>query len=139
MCVCHRVMVIILTARIISRCKRHDHITPVLNDLGWLTVEKRVIMKVALLVYKCRTGLAPQYLSRCLTEYKPRRALRSSSSTATLFELGNARTVAGRQAWSVSGPCIWNYLPETLREPGVVFFVSQLKTFLSSFSTSTSM
>jgi len=121
-----------LAARVISNTRRYDHITPVLRELEWLPIKERVEMKIANFVFKCRAGLAPPYLSQSLTEYTPARQLRSSNSTAVLYELGSVRTVAGRRAWSVAGPRVWNSLPTELREGGISLelFVSQLKTTL---------
>jgi len=39
-------------ARLITGTRRRDHITPVLRDLHWLPVQRRVDYKLALLVYK---------------------------------------------------------------------------------------
>ena len=40
-----------------------DVITPVLCDLHWLPVRHRIDFKVAMTVFKCIHGLAPQYLA----------------------------------------------------------------------------
>ena len=39
-------------ARILSGCRKHDHITPVLRELHWLPVTQRIKFKVAMLVFK---------------------------------------------------------------------------------------
>jgi len=49
--------------QLITRTRRRDHITPVLRDLYWLPVQRRVDYKLALLVYKSLHGLAPSYLA----------------------------------------------------------------------------
>ena len=49
-------------ARLITGTRRRDHITPVLRDLHWLPVRRRVDYKLALLVYKSLHGLAPPTL-----------------------------------------------------------------------------
>jgi hypothetical protein len=124
--------VINLAARSICRVQRHEHVTPALRELGWLPIEARVVMKVATMVFKSKSGLAPKYLLKSLVEYRPRRALRSASSTATLLVLGTARTIAGRRAWSVAAPRIWNSLPEVLRESVMDYndFLCQLRNYL---------
>ena len=50
-------------ARILTRTKQCDHITPVLASLHWLPVKARADFKVLLLTYKALHGLAPTYLS----------------------------------------------------------------------------
>ena len=50
-------------ARLVSGSKRHDHIMPVLQDLHWLSVEKRMTYKTLLITLKCLNNVAPSYLS----------------------------------------------------------------------------
>ena len=58
-------------ARLITRTKKSDHITPVLINLHWLPIEHRVIFKLLLYTYKALHGLAPDYLANLSTFYKP--------------------------------------------------------------------
>ena len=37
--------------------------TPILHQLHWLPIRQRILFKTAVLVYKCRHGMAPSYLS----------------------------------------------------------------------------
>ena len=66
-------------ARIVSRKRLHDHISPILNELHWLPVEKRITFKLLILAYKFNQGVAPQYLLDIVKSYQPARNLRSSS------------------------------------------------------------
>ena len=52
-------------ARLITGASRRDHITPILRQLHWLPVRRRVDFKIAVLVFQCLTGQAPGYLA-CL-------------------------------------------------------------------------
>ena len=56
---------------------KYDHITPVLKDLHWLAMRKRIEFKVLILTYKCRNKLAPPYLTDLLEVYEPSLTLRS--------------------------------------------------------------
>ncbi len=67
-------------ARILTRTRMRDHITPVLESLHWLPVSFRVDFKILMLTYKALHGLAPQYLSELLIPYTPTRDLRSSET-----------------------------------------------------------
>ncbi len=62
-------------ARILTRTRMRDHITPVLESLHWLPVSFRVDFKILMLTYKALHGLAPQYLSELLIPYTPTRDL----------------------------------------------------------------
>ena len=50
-------------ARVTTKTRKFDHITPVLRELHWLAVHKRIVYKLAVMVYKCVHGLAPPYLA----------------------------------------------------------------------------
>jgi len=53
-------------ARVLTRTRGREHITPVLKSLHWLPVCFRIEFKVILVVYKCLNGLWPSYLSDLL-------------------------------------------------------------------------
>ena len=65
-------------ARIVSKVKKFDHISPVLRQLHWLPVHQRIVFKTLLLTYRIVNGMAPEYLKDLLTFYKPSRSLRSA-------------------------------------------------------------
>ena len=50
-------------ARILTNTKKFDHISPILNELGWLTIEELLNLCGVIMIYKCINGLAPNYLS----------------------------------------------------------------------------
>ncbi|CDR10475.1 unnamed protein product, partial [Oncorhynchus mykiss] len=73
-------LVLNTAARILTRTKKIDHITPVLASLHWLPVKARADFKVLLLTYKTLHGLAPTYLSDLVLPYIPTRTLRSQDA-----------------------------------------------------------
>lgn len=113
-------------ARVLTRTKKIEHITPVLKSLHWLPVAQRIDFKVLLLVYKSLNGL---YIRDLLSWYKPSRSVRSSSSR--LLTVPRTRTKHGEAAFSFYAPHIWNTLSgeckaaETLNS-----FKSKIKTYL---------
>ncbi len=111
-------------ARILTRTRKSEHITPVLRSLHWLPVTFRIDFndfKVLLLIYKPLNGLGLQYIAEMLTEYKPNRSLRS---------LGSKQ---GQSAFSYNATCNWNQLPEEIRcAKSLAIFKSRLKTHLFS-------
>ena len=66
-------------ARVITRTRKFHSITPVLKELHWLPVHKRVIFKLLVLTYLPIRGTVPQYLSSLLHSHQPSRTLRSAS------------------------------------------------------------
>jgi len=50
-------------ARLVSGARRYHHITPVLQELYWITVRRRVDFKMTILVYLSLSGMTPAYLA----------------------------------------------------------------------------
>ena len=93
-------------ARIVSRTRKYEHITPVLIKLHWLPIKFRIQFKVLLLVYKALNGLAPKYIKELLVPYKPRRHLRSEAKG--LLDEPRTRLKFGDRAFSISAPRLDN-------------------------------
>ena len=51
-----------MACRIVYRLHRFCQVTPLMKELHWLKVPDRITYKIALLMYKCVKGLAPEYL-----------------------------------------------------------------------------
>ena len=58
-------------AKIITKLKKFDHMTPLLHQLHWLPISKRITFQVLLLVYKSLNDMGPVYLRDLLIYYKP--------------------------------------------------------------------
>ena len=118
-------------ARLITRSRRSDHITPLLKSLHWLRIEYRIKYKICLLTYKIIQGKCPEYLKSFVTLYEPPRSLRSSLSSQ-LQRRDNITTTKtyGRRAFSIVAPILWNDLPLSLRSSSSIStFKGLLKTF----------
>lgn len=66
-------------ARMITRQKKSDHITPVLHSLHWLPVSYQCQYKLLLYVFKTLIQKAPIYLPELIQVHKPSRSLRSGT------------------------------------------------------------
>ncbi|KAI5619000.1 gastrula zinc finger protein XlCGF28.1-like [Silurus asotus] len=82
-------------ARVLTRSRKYNHITPVLISLHWLPIKSRIDYKILLLTYKALNGLAPQYLSELLYQYDPPRLLRSKAEVRKTLCRVNPRKSAG--------------------------------------------
>ena len=62
-----------MSCRSICDLRKFDNISAAMADLHWLKVNECIIFKVAVLMYKCVTSTAPQYLSDLVmkTHYRP--------------------------------------------------------------------
>ncbi len=45
-------------ARVLTRARKYDHISPVLSTLHWLPIKHRIYFKILLITYKALNGLA---------------------------------------------------------------------------------
>jgi hypothetical protein len=119
-----------LAARITLRSPRKSiHVTPLLNELGWLSINKRITMKISKLVFKSLNLIAPSYLTDFLVVYVAQRPLRSSTAQELQLVLGTASRRVGRGSFAVAGPCVWNSLPVGMRHKD-----ASLRTFYALLS-----
>lgn len=117
-------------ARIVTRSKAHEHITPILKRLHWLPIKYRIKFKICLTVFKCLQGKAPQYLCDLIRPYQPSRTLRSSDAGLLQPVRANLKTY-GYRSFAVAAPEQWNYLPQGLRDSKELEqFKKDLKTHL---------
>ena len=94
-------------ARVITRSKRREHITPILKSLHWLPIKYRVEYKIAVLTYRAQHGHSPDYITDMINVYTPARPLRSESVVSLVSP--RTRTVSyGSRSFRASAPSIWN-------------------------------
>ena len=118
-------------AKLITRKKKFDHVTPLLEELHWLPVEYRIIFKMMLICFKALHGTGPLYIKDMLTIAKPKGGYNFRWSKDTLlFEQPSTRLVTyGDRSFSAAAPRHWNKLPLNIRESATVStFVTSLKT-----------
>ncbi len=117
-------------ARILTRTRKPEYITPVLGSLHWLPVTFRIDFKLLLLTYKSLNCLGPKSIADMFTEYKPNRPLRSVGSSQKYQGFTQNR---GGSAFSYFAACSWNQLSEEIRcAKTLATFKSSLKTHLFS-------
>ena len=116
--------------RIVTKCKKSEHISPHLEELHWLPVTQRIKFKILTFAYKCLHGLAPDYLSDLLTLYSPTRNLRSSSAIQLVVPKTKLRKY-GDRAFAKCAPVLWNNLPVDVKSATTIgSFKVSLKTYL---------
>ena len=110
-------------ARAITGTRKFDRgLGQILHDqLHWLDVPDRVLLKVAVTVHQCLNGRAPPYLSQhCIpvSSADTRRHLRSRQPSPTYLPYrvsGSRLTAVGRS--QLLAPMAWNSLPDYIRDP----------------------
>jgi len=116
-------------ARLITRSKKCDHITPILYNLHWLPIKYRILFKVLVLTFKALDGTGPEYIRDLLSFHTPSRTLRSSSDTLLLHLPRTKLKTYGDKCFSALVPAEWNKLPISIRSSLSLFsFKSMLKT-----------
>ena len=106
-------------ARLISRSRPWDHITPVLKQLHWLPIEQRIAFKTALLVFKSLNGQAPTYISDLLELHSRPVHLRRLDQAPAL-QVPRTSRLSGKQGFSFAASLHWNKLPAGIRNSSSV-------------------
>ncbi len=96
-------------ARVLTRSRKYDHITPILQSLHWLPIKFRISYKILLLTYKALNGLAPAYLTILLSRYIPTCSLRLQNSYLA--------------------PKLWNSLPDNCNEESLQFLLRIVRQY----------
>ena len=123
-------------ARILTRTRRFEHISPVLASLHWLPVKFWIDYKILLLTFNAWYGLAPLYLNDLLLPYTPSRMLCSQGAGLLVIPRIAKSTIGGR-AFSYRAPLLWNKLPAHVRSADTItLFKARLKTYFFSLSYS---
>ena len=121
-----------MAARLITKTRKYEHITPILRSLHWLPILTRIQFKILLLVFKIKHGYAPSYLNDLLKPIVPSRSLRSTTHANFQYAPGpRTNTRYGDRTFAIAAPKLWNSLPIIIRQsPSVESFKASLKYFL---------
>ena len=116
-------------AKVVTRSKKHDHVTPLLANLHWLPIKDRIIFKILLLTFKALHDKGPIYLKELLQLHMPPRMLRSATDPLMLNIPKSKLKYYGDKAYNVIAPREWNKLPPNVRScKSVTQFKTSLKT-----------
>ena len=117
-------------AKLVTRKRKYDHVTPLLKHLHWLPVPLRIEFKLLVITYKCIHHIAPSYLSDMLHTREEVRTTRSSDTLQLHVPKTNLK-YAGDRAFCAAAPRLWNKLPVELRKvDSLEHFKTKLKTHL---------
>ena len=117
-------------ARLITRTKKFESISPVLQTLHWLPIRLRIVYKLLLLAYQCYHGVSPMYLSELLLKYESVRNLRSTQKELLVIPQVLTKSY-GERSFSYIVPLLWNNIPCSLKKASSVeSFKVSLKTYL---------
>ena len=101
---------------------------PLLMHFHWLQVHDCIVYKVAVLIYKCVIGSAPEYLRDL--EVKDHGCSPRSPTTMKLPISHSRTSFAQNSSFASMGPQIWNALPYQLTTSWILeTFMKGLETF----------
>ena len=108
-----------MACRVITNLYKYNHISENMKTLHWLMICERIMYKTALLIYKCRWGLAPKYPQELLPRPNKTRTLCSSYTTVMVPEFFKNEQPKSL-SFSAVGPCTWSTLPLQVRTAGTL-------------------
>ena len=123
-CLCLDTAVVLLKTPGWHCITQDDGNVAVRKDLHWLSTWARLTYKVLLYAYKVVNGLAPPLTSRISLCYVPETFGFVSYATHRSWLYRSDQNCLGRQAFSISGPPLWNELPFGVR---AVSFIESFK------------
>ena len=94
-------------ARVVNGSKKYDRITPILKDLQWLTIRKRIEFKILLLNFVCMQGCGSPCLRELLVKQTNEGTLRSNTKNVLQIPHTNLKGF-GNRAFCDNAPCLWN-------------------------------
>ena len=119
--------------RIILKVPKRTSATWVRKELGWSTLTARRKLHVATLMFKLKNNLAPNYLSELMTPSSHLHQHNTRAATTDCFHLPQASTNHGKDAFSFTGPKVWNSLPREARQMNSLHgFTTFVRTHLNS-------
>ena len=117
--------------RVVKNKRKRQSVQNDLIDLHWLNIEKRIVFKALLIIFKCLNGTAPTALSTLISVKSDDdlsiyyRKLRKNFYMATKF---------GHKCFAFYAPKLWNNLPRYLSLiEDLNSFKASLKTYLFNY------
>ena len=122
-------------ARVVSGTRRRDHITPVLEALGWRKISDMVTRRDRIGVFRAQFDpRAPVAIRQLFT---PRAAVSERVTRSTMagaLEPPDFRLSMSRRAFSYRAAMSWNFLPSAITAPTAIASVSR-SAFISRLDT----
>ena len=111
--------------KIITGTKKYDHVSPLLKQLEWLSIDKLLYFREAVMTYKCVNNLAPIYL--CKKLIKRSKIHERFTRNCHSIEIPRFKTASGQRSFTYRAATIWNNLEANLKNNSFKNFKRQLK------------
>ena len=116
----------------IGGIRKHEHVTPLYDKLGWLRMDEKFLFDICLLVYKIKHRVLPEWLFS-LPTVNQRRNEAINTRNQDYYFVRRTFTDIGTRAITVLGPRSWNVLPASMKQcPNMSNFKSLLSNHLKT-------
>ena len=102
-------------ARIITGSSFTTSALPLIESLGWKTIEELISNETKVCVFKALNGLAPQYLTELFSR-NSQRSLHTLRNTSADLKLPLFKTANGQKRFSFRGVKYWNSVSAVSKE-----------------------
>ena len=104
---------------VLTNTKKFDHITPVIHELGWLTIEELLRLRDVTMIFKCLNGLVPSYwVSTKLVKRSDTHSYCTGQSNQ--LNLSQCRTFAAQRAFPFRASKYWKSISNNIRNSASV-------------------
>ena len=103
-----------------GKSRKFDHVTPVLKELNWLNISKKITYDTLLTMFKFMHQIYPSYLQHFPTVNE---VVNSNTRQHDMLYVPKCRTNMGSNSLVIKGPKLWNSLPSQIKS------INNIKTF----------
>jgi hypothetical protein len=115
-------------ARILTNVRKYDHISPALEQLGWLSIKNQLNLRDLCQIYKIQNSLSPQYL-KCKLE-KRSEVHKYNTRQKDHLNMPLCRTATAQRSFFHRAVNLWNKLSLSQQnQPSIYLFKRTIKNF----------
>ncbi|KAJ4444021.1 hypothetical protein ANN_05810 [Periplaneta americana] len=105
-----------LCVRFVSNVRKYDHITPSLEAIGWLKLDKKRNLHSLLFLFEILNSSIPSYLSSRFTYLSSHHNLNTRSRHETILTIPSHRTSSYSSSFTIAMRRLWNSLPASISD-----------------------
>ena len=115
---------------VLTDTRKYDHFSPILHELGCLTVKELLCLWDTTMIYKCLNGLTPSYLSSKLTECSKNYGY--STRSRDQLRLTKCHTAIAQRLFYYRAVASWKSLTgQTRNSTSIQFFKKEARVEIS--------
>jgi len=121
--------------KIITNSRKYDHVTPLLQELNWMTVKQHLQYRDAVMAFKCYNNLTPYYLTSKLRRRSDIHNRRTRN--CDLLDTPLYKTASGQRTFTYKATKILNNMGKELKELTINQFKKHYKNQILSIVNNT--